>query len=234
MANILGIIPARGGSKGIKRKNIRLLCGKPLIWHSINEAQKSKLLTRFVVSTEDAEIASIAKSYNAEVIVRPTKLAQDDTPMIPVLKHVIEELKEKEGYRTDIVVLIPPTCPLRIAQDIDKGINIFQNSVCDSVVAVYPMEHPLYWALKEEKGYLEHVFSKKYYYARKQDLPQTYLDGPIYIMKPEKLFKSNGFITKKTIPYVVPRETGLDIDHEFDFNLVEFFMIKRTKERCNL
>jgi CMP-N,N'-diacetyllegionaminic acid synthase len=227
--NILGIIPARGGSKGVLRKNIRELCGHPLIYYSISEAKKSKLLNRVVVSTEDSEIAAVAQGLGAEVIPRPQELASDSAGMVPVLEHAVKYLEQKDGYKTHAVMLLPPTCPLRTVEDIDNCAKLFMEKKCDSVVAVYPSEHPPFWALKAENGFLCPVFARKFYYARKQDLPQTYLDGPAYVMKPKKLFRKQGFVTRKSIACVVPRERGLDIDTEFDMELCEFFMKKRAK-----
>ena len=103
---ILAIIPARGGSKGIPRKNIKLLCGKPLIYYSINAGLNSNLISRVVVSTEDDEIASVARKYNVEVIKRPNELAEDDTPSVPVYQHVLKYLRENESYEPDIVVVL--------------------------------------------------------------------------------------------------------------------------------
>ena len=122
--NILGIIPARGGSKGIPRKNIKPLHGKPLIYYTIKEALKSKFLNRVVVSTEDNDIAEIAKKFGAKVIKRPKELARDETPIRDVVIHVLNKFKEKK-YIPDAVVLLQPSSPLRKAHHIDEAISLF-------------------------------------------------------------------------------------------------------------
>jgi CMP-N-acetylneuraminic acid synthetase len=153
--NVIAIIPARGGSKGIPRKNIRLLAGKPLIAYTIEAAFTSKM-DKVIVSTEDEEIAEISKKYGAEVIERPKGLAKDETPTIDVIFHVLEILKAK-NYNPDIVVLLQPTSPLRNAEDIYNAIKLFLDSDCESVVSVCEVEHPPYWSFEIEEAYLAFI-----------------------------------------------------------------------------
>ena len=141
--NIVAIVPARGGSKIIPRKNIRLLNGKPLIYYTIKEAQNSKYIHRVLVSTEDREIAEIAKGYGAEVVPRPVELAQDDTPSVLVYQQVIKHLEQVEEFSTNvIVVLLQPTSPLRKAEDIDGAIEKLLHTDYDSIMSVCEGEHP--------------------------------------------------------------------------------------------
>jgi CMP-N-acetylneuraminic acid synthetase len=130
--NIVGIILARGGSKRLPRKNVKLLCGKPLVAHSIETALQSKYINKVVLSTEDAEIKDVARAFGAEVIDRPVELAQDETKSAPCVVHAVEEL-EKQGYKPDIVILLQPTSPNKTVKMIDDVIEKLINSDKDSV-----------------------------------------------------------------------------------------------------
>lgn len=226
---ILAIIPARGKSKVIPRKNIRLLAGKPLIAYSIETALKSKYIDRVVVSTEDDEIADVAKIYGAKVIKRPEELARDDSPTIDVVFHALDVLK-LEDYNPDILVLLQPTSPLRTREDIDNAIKLFLEKDCESVVSVCESIH-LYWSFKIEERYLKPVFDKKYLKMRRQDLPKLYLpNGAIFVTTPVILRMYNSFYCNKTLPYIMPTERSIDIDNEKDFILAEILMKKFKME----
>jgi CMP-N-acetylneuraminic acid synthetase len=223
---ILAIIPARGGSKGLPRKNIRLLAGKPLIAYTIEVALKSKYVDKVIVSTEDEEITEVSKKYGAEVIERPNELAKDDTLTTDVIFHVLEILKVK-NYNPDIVVLLQPTSPLRKAEDIDNAIELFLSSDCESVVSVCEIEHPPYWSFKIEEVYLKPLFDKRYLRMRRQDLERTYIpNGAIYVSIPRTLYKYKGFYCNYIIPYIMPIERSVDIDNEIDFMLAELLVKK--------
>jgi CMP-N-acetylneuraminic acid synthetase len=222
----LAIIPARGGSKGLPRKNIKPLLGKPLVAWTIEQAKKSKYIDRIVVSTEDMEIAEIAKEYGAEIIERPEELAKDESPTIDAIFHALEVLKA-ENYNLDIIILLQPTSPLRKAEDIDNAMELFFNSVCEAVVSVCEVEHSPYWSFKIEDNYLKLFFGDKYWKMRRQDLPKVYVpNGAIYISTPENLRKYKSFYCFKTIPYIMPPERSVDIDKEIDFMLAELLMRK--------
>ena len=218
---IMAIIPARGGSKGIPKKNIKPLLGKPLISYSIEHAKKSEYINKVIVSTEDKEIAEISKEYGAEVIERPEELAKDETPTIEVIFHVLKVLKAK-NYTPDIVILLQPTSPLRTAEDIDKAVELFLNSGCESVVSVCEVEHSPYWCFEIEEGYLKSLFGDEYLRRRRQDLEKVYVpNGAMYISTPKNLRKYKGFYCLRTIPYIMPPERSIDIDNEVDFMLAE-------------
>jgi len=222
---ILAIIPARGGSKTIPRKNIKLLNGKPLIYYTIKESIKSKYLGRIIVSTEDKEISEISKKYGAEVIERPEELAKDETPTIDVIFHVLQV--QAENFEPGLVVLLQPTSPLRNVQDIDNAIELFLKNDCESVVSVCEAEHSLYWSFEIENRYLKPIFGGKYLNMRRQDLPKVYTpNGAIYVSTPEILRKYKSFYCSKTIPYIMPPERSVDIDNEIDFMLAELLMRK--------
>ena len=226
---ILAIIPARGGSKGIPRKNIRVLAGKPLIAYSIEAALKSKYINKVVVSTDDKEIAEVAKKYGAEVIKRPKELARDESPTIDAIFHVLDSLKD-ENYIPDMIILLQPTSPLRSIDDIDNAIGLFLNNDCEAVVGVREDIH-LYWSFKIERSYLKPVFDKKYLKMGRQELPKLYLpNGAIFISTPTILRKYNGFYCNKTLPYIMPVERSIDIDDEKDFIFAEILIKKLRRE----
>jgi len=225
--NILAIIPARGGSKGIPRKNIKLLFGKPLISYSITEALKSIYINKVIVSTEDSEIAKISQKYGAEVLERPNELATDTADSDEVIFHVLQELKKKH-FRTDLVVFLQPTSPLRRATDIDTAIKIFCDHDCDSVISVSEPPHSPFWCFTIENTFLKPIFDERFLHTRRQDLPVSYIpNGAIYISTPEKLTHNNGFYGKKIIPYIMSPETSIDIDNRNDFAIAEMAMKQR-------
>lgn len=222
---ILAIIPARGGSKRVPGKNVRLLVGKPLIVHTIESAMRSKVIDKVVVSTDDKEISRVSEKAGAQVIKRPKKLAQDRSPTHPVIEHAIDYLKKREGYKPDIIVLLQPTSPLRDHEDIDEALEIFLENECQSLVGVCEADHPIHWSLKIESCYLKPFFSMKHLEIRRQDLPKSYMpNGAMFISRLESLIKHKSFYTPKTLSYVMPKEKSVDIDSEYDFKLAEEFL----------
>lgn len=218
---IISIIPARGGSKGISRKNVKLLSGKPLITYTIEGALRSKYLNRVIVSTEDEEIENISKRYGAEVIKRPAILAQDDSSTIDSIFHVLEAL-DLQKEKNNAVVLLQPTSPLRSSEDISNAIELFLNNNCDSIVSVCEYGHPPYWAYKVEGKYLKPVLGNIYFKMRRQDLPKSYVpNGAIYISTVGALQENKSFNSSRTLPYVMPLIRSVDIDSELDFIMAE-------------
>lgn len=218
---ILAIIPARGGSKGIPGKNIKPLAGKPLIAHTIEASLKSKYITRTVVSTEDGRIKEAALAFGAEVVDRPAELAQDVTKTAPVLLQVLDEL-EKTGYKPDITVLLQCTCPLRDEKQIDEAFELFFNSDCDSVFAARPMgvTHAL-WR-RNLDGTYEGLYDYRHR-PRRQDtdlhLPLYCETGATYIIRTDVLKEVKDFIGKK--PEVYLNGAIGDIDALSDFEYAE-------------
>lgn len=226
--NIVAIVPARGGSKIILRKNIRLLNGKPLIYYTINEAQASKYVPRVLVSTEDREIAEIAKGYGAEVIPRPVELAQDDTPSLPVYRQVIKYLEDVENSHPDAVVFLQPTSPLRKAEDIDGAIEKFLQTNCDSIVSVCEVEHPPHWMYTLEGDRLKPIIEGGEMVTRRQDAPRVYrLNGAIFVTRSDVIMKQNSLVGHNTGAYIMSLERSVDIDTELDFRLTELLMSER-------
>jgi N-acylneuraminate cytidylyltransferase/CMP-N,N'-diacetyllegionaminic acid synthase len=234
--NILAIIPARGGSKGIPRKNLYPLAGKPLIAWTIETALKCKLLNRVIVSTEDPEIASISQKYGAEVpFLRPLELAGDETPGIAPLIHAITWLKDNDDYIPDLVLLLQPTSPLREVQDITKAITIFNYSRGESVVSVtLSQSHPHWMKQITDEGHLINFVGDIKSPSRRQDLSPVYsLNGAIYLIKHDLLLSSHSFFTGRTYGYVMPPERSLDIDTEWDMYIADLILKDRVKNDTN-
>lgn len=233
---VLAIIPVRGGSKGIPGKNIKLLAGEPLVAYSIKAAQNSKYVTRTVVSTEDKKIKEVALSYGAEVLDRPTELAQDETKTAPVLLHVLDELKNKQNYVPDVVVLLQATCPLRDEKELDEAFKIFfdnQNNGCDSVFAgkILGTTHSKWRQNPDTKEY-ECLFDYRNR-PRRQDndkhFPMLRETGATYIIKTTVMKEVKDFIGKKPLVYF--DGICLDIDTPFDFIEAEKIIEQRRKNR---
>lgn len=230
---IIAIILARGGSKGVPKKNIKLLKGKPLIVYTIESALKSKYLDRVIVSTDNREIAEISKKNGAEVIKRPKRLATNRAKVIDAVLHAIDILK-KERYRLDIVVLLQPTSPLRDHKDIDETIKLFLVNKPEFLVSVYRLEHSSYCSFQLKGKYLKPISGWKYFKLNRQEIPKTYMpNGAIYISTPKAIKKYRMFLSTKTIPYIMSREKSVDIDEEIDFKIAEFLLknhvIKKPK-----
>lgn len=220
---ILAIIPARGGSKGIAGKNIKLLNQKPLICYTIEEALKSIYLNEVFVSTDNPIITKISKKCGAKIIDRPAELAKDKSPTIDAIIHAIEFIKNESDK--DIIILLQPTSPLRNATDIDKAFDIFIKTECDSVISMCKVEHSPYWCFEINNEILQPLFGYEYLRMRRQKVPDVYRpNGAIYISTIKNLYKNNGFYCDKIVPYIMPSERSIDIDEEIDFKLAELLI----------
>ena len=221
---IICVIPARGGSKGLPRKNIMLLAGVPLIAYTIKSAHDSKLIDRVIVSTEDAEIAAISKEYGAEVIIRPEILAEDTTPTEPVIIHAVSVL-ESEGYRPNFIVTLQPTSPFKTSDQIDTAIKTILSGDFDSLIGLKEVkEHP-YKMKKIEGGYVIPFIDKNVESNRRQDMPVIYKEnGAIYISKYDILMKKGRIMGEKIKPFIMSEDTSLDIDTHLDFKIAECMM----------
>ena len=226
--DIIAIIPARGGSKGTLRKNMKILCDKPLIAYTIEASLSSKYINRVVVSTEDGEISETAKKFGVEVIERTAELAQDDVPSFVVYQHVIRYLEEVENFYPSIVVALQPTSPCRIVEDIDGAIEKFLGADCDTVVGVCEVEHPPHWMYTLEGDRMKPVIPGGEKVLRRQDAPQVYrLNGAVYVIKRDVIMKESRVLGNDTRAYVMPPERSIDIDTELDFKFAELLMKER-------
>jgi len=207
---IVAIIPARGGSKDLPKKNIKPLCGKPLILWSVEVAKESKYIDRIVVSTEDKEIGEIAKQGGAEVLWRPRELASDTATTVSVLQHAIENIP------LDIIVLLQPTSPIRINNLIDRAIERFLEKGADTL-ATGSMRHDYQWG----------IFNNL---PRQQLKDWFYDDGNIYIHKPDYL-KQGKWFGQKREQMVIDRYYNFEIDDEIDFFIIEALVKGYTKNK---
>lgn len=220
----LVIIPARGGSKRLPRKNVLELAGKPLIVWSIDSGLKSKYIDKVVVTSDDDEILSISKEYGAEIIKRPDYLANDTAKTFDAIKHTIENMQ-----KYDYIVLLQPTSPLRNESHIDEAIELLELKKADAIVSVCEMEHSPLWSNTLPKDDNMNSFLKdEVLNKRSQDLETYYrLNGAIYICKTEKLLFEESFFLKDNIfAYKMDRLNSVDIDEEIDF-----LIAKSVKER---
>ncbi len=232
---ILAIIPARGGSKGIPNKNIKMLAGHPLIFYSIEAGLKSKYVTRTVLSTEAENIKKVALECSCEVIDRPMELAQDTTMTIPVLIHVLDYLKEKEGYEPDAVVLLQPTCPLRDSVELDNVLACYFEGLKkghDSAFAVLDIgiTHSLWRQIPNTEKF-EPLYDSRTR-PRRQDehrhYPMFRETGSVYVVKTDVMRKVNDFIGENPTVYVV--NESIDIDTPDDFESIAKILEKRNKQ----
>lgn len=231
---ILGISMARGGSKGIPKKNIKMLAGKPLIAYSIEAAKKSKYLTRYIVSSEDEEIIQIAKEYGASVpFVRPKELAGDEIGDTPVLKHAIKWMRDNEAKQYDYIMMLHPTAPLRLAEDIDGCINKIVDSEADSVMS---MKHLTDFSLKKLKVIKDDLIlpfrePEGKTTKRRQDAEKEVYkrNCAIYLTKTELIMQDDLFGSVSR-PYLMPEIRSIDINEIIDFEIAEYIITKLRKE----
>lgn len=213
---VIAIIPARGGSKGIPKKNLVNFLGKPLLQWSIEAALNSKYITDVVVSSDDDDILRISQKHkNVIPIKRPKELALDTSRTEPVLAHVIESLK---GTTFDYLILLQPTSPLRKSDDIDEAFNKLLASYANSLISVCSNNYHPYKSLRiNNEGFLEGIINNEYPFFPRQELPQTYsANGAIYIIKVKDFIKNNSLITSKTLHFKMSIESSLDIDSKID------------------
>ena len=226
---VVGFIFARGGSKGVPRKNIRPLAGKPLIAYAIETAFASELIDRVIVSTDDEEIAKVAQGYGAEVpFMRPQELACDDSPEWLAWQHAVRTLEATEnGPKMDVFVCIPPTSPLRAVEDVDACIQTLLESDADLVITVKPAERNPYYnmVVLDGEGYARLVIPSDQPIHQRQAAPSVYdITTVAYAARPEFVLNANSMFEGKVKAVVVPAERALDIDTQLDFKFAEFLL----------
>lgn len=228
--NILGIIPARGGSKGVPRKNIIHICGKPLIQYTIEHAMKSHNLDKVIVSTDDKEIADISVSLGAEVpFMRPVELSTDTALTVDVVEHALKKMEEIDDIKYNIAVLLQPTTPFRTGQDIDNGIELLLRGVVDSVVSVVNVGayHPLRMKRIVNDGWLINYVDQGFEnMSPRQTLPPVYIrNGALYITWCNVVM-SGTMVGDNCKAYIMPPERSVNIDSKFDIILSEYLIGK--------
>lgn len=228
----LAVITARSGSKGIKNKNICPINGKPMVAYTIESALESRYIDKVMVSTDSETYADIARKYGAEVpFLRSSKNSDDNAKSIDVLLEVIAKYEKKEQH-FDSVILLQPTSPMRTSQNIDEAFELFYEKLADSVVSVCECEYsPLLCnTLPDDKNMYGFIISENA--LRRQDMEVYYrLNGAIYIVQTDILFKQQLFYGEKSYAYIMEQRQSVDIDSELDFEFVEFLMQKESQNK---
>jgi CMP-N,N'-diacetyllegionaminic acid synthase len=235
---VLGIITARGGSKGIPGKNLKLLSGRPLLDYSIDAANDTPL-DRLILSTEDKKIAEAARALGCDVpFMRPAELARDETPHLPVIQHAVKWLQDHEGYRADVVLTLQPTSPLRSAADIAAALRMLELSDADSVVSVNEVTahaHPMRMLKVDDQGFAR-LFATgepvRNRINRRQDLPKAWvMNGAIYACRTEVLFAAApSLYGDRVVAYPMPAERSISIDDLEDWAEAERAIAKRPPD----
>ncbi len=217
---ILAIIPARGGSKGLPGKNIVDVGGKPLLAWTIDQAKESKYIDRFILSTDDAEIISVAEQYGCDVpFVRPKALASDSAGSMGVVFHVLETLQEKFDY----VALLQVTSPLRTASDIDACVEQCEKLNVPACVSVVEVDKSPYWMYHlGDNNLMQPVMDRSDFPTRRQDTPKVYaINGAVYVARTRWIVHQNHFVTAETVAFVMPKERSIDIDSPLDLAILK-------------
>lgn len=221
---MIAIIPARGGSKGLPGKNIRLLNGKPLIAHTIEAAISSNVFEQVIVNTDCSEIARIGEEYGANIpFIRPSDLATDSSSSIDMIRHTITWFEDKQIIYNNIA-LLQPTSPLRNALHIKKAFEIFHDTNVKSLISFVKEQHPIYWNKRiNNEGLVEDLFKDTKSMAR-QNYIDTYVpNGAIYMFK-SNILEGNTLYTDNTYGYIMDSQSSIDIDTQEDFDYCEFLM----------
>jgi CMP-N-acetylneuraminic acid synthetase len=222
---ILGLVPARGGSKGVPRKNVRPLSGRPLLAYTADAALASRRLAEVVLSTEDEEIARIGRGLGLDVpFVRPEELARDDTPMLPVVVHALRWLEE-HGRRFDAVCLLQPTNPLRRAEDIDGCIELLERERADAAVTVLPVPHeynPHWTYLRCENGCIHLAMGERAPIPRRQDLPPAFhREGSVYVVRRDVVLEEGSLYGRFLVGYEMDASRSVNVDSLDDWDRAE-------------
>ncbi len=226
---VTAVITARGGSKGIPGKNLKMVGGRPMIAWTIEAARRAKRLSRVLLSTDDPEIARVAAEYGAEVpFMRPAEFAQDASSHLSVILHALDWMAANGGA-PDYVCLLQPTSPLRIADDIDGAIALAVERGADAVVGLAALEeHPYLARRLAPDGTIAEFVPSGLKYPRRQDFPPAFrINGAVYINRPAALRRDQTFFPPSALGYVMPPERSIDVDHELDLIVVEHLLRNR-------
>ncbi|MCP5437384.1 MAG: acylneuraminate cytidylyltransferase family protein [Chromatiaceae bacterium] len=222
---VLAVVPARGGSKGLPRKNVLDLAGRPLITWTLAAARDSQYVDRCVVSTDDVEIAEVSRAHGGDVpFMRPAELAHDSADTFGAIRHAIEQLP---GF--DIVLILQPTSPLRTDADIDGTLVQMQAHAAPACVSVMEPAKSPYWCYRvNDDNRLVPLLDPAYSRMRRQDLPQTFaLNGAVYAARVDWLLQHQNCLSEQTVAYAMPAERSVDIDTAFDLRLAELYLQQR-------
>ena len=221
-AKVCAIIPARGGSKGIPMKNVKKICGKPLVSYTIEAAVKSKIFDRIIVSTDNPSIKRVSERSGAEVVVRPKKLATSKASTESAMQHVVDVLLKKEQYSPDVIMLLQPTSPLRTAEDIKKAYNKFKRERADSLLSVTSHVNFIWKQTKQKVYSLNYDFLKR---PRKQDVKDQFREnGAIYITKYAVFRKYKNRLGGRIGFYLMKEAQSIEVDSPVDLKIVEQYL----------
>jgi len=236
LPKVLAVIPARGGSKGVPRKNVRLVCGKPLIAYTIETALAAKhLFHRILVSTDDSEIVEVSRSYGAEApFLRPAELANDKAPMIPVIQHAVRFAEQDDKIQFDWVCLLQPTEPFRTVSDIEQALSLAIAGECDSVISVVQVfsVHPILMKRIDAGRLVPYCIEEKEGTRRQDYQPPAYMrNGAIYLTSRNALMERSSIWGDVVRPYIMPPERSVGVDSELDLKLVQLLMQERLEAK---
>ena len=232
MANVLCLVPARGGSKGIPAKNLRMLGDRPLLSYALEPAREAGI-KRVVLSTDSHAIADLGRSIGLEVpFMRPAELATDEAPMLPVVQHAVRAMDE-EGFSADIVVLLQPTSPFRRAEHVRAALDLLESARCDSVVSVVevPRHFSPQYVMKVEEGRLISYLPEGQRLVRRQDaLPAYSRDGTVYAIRRQVIMELNSLYGEDCRPLIIPSDESINLDTAEDWALAESRLAERTRD----
>ena len=232
----LGLIPARGGSKSVLKKAVHPVAGRPLIGWTIDAARRAQLLDRLVVTTEDDEIADVARDHGAEVpFMRPRELARDDVPNMDAAIHALTWLDENEGYRPEYLVLLQPTSPLRLPEDIDAPVTMARDGELDAVVSMTPAtHHPRLLRHVDERGVVAPYAAEAPDLPRRQTLAPVYAhNGSVFLVRAGILRSQHTYEPEGTRAYIMPPDRSLDVDSAWDMHLAGLILAHRLRESAD-
>jgi N-acylneuraminate cytidylyltransferase len=224
---MLAVIPARGGSKGLPRKNVLPFLGHPLIAHSIMLARLCPEIERLVVSTDSDEISAIANEYECDVIIRPTELAQDTSPMWPVLQHAMREVEKQDGKQYGSLMLLDPTSPSRLPEDVRGFVEqLASTPEADGIICVSQPEFSPFWhCVIEKDGWMTDLIDGAESFIRRQDLPITYrINGMLYLWRRQHVFQASNWRQGRLLKYEVPEHRTIHIDDVFEMRKSELLV----------
>jgi len=232
MNSLLGIIPARSGSKGIPNKNIKFLGNKPLLQYTIDTAINSKIFDDIILTTDSKKIETLGKDLGLEnTLIRPSDLAMDETPMLPVINHAIDHFKENK-YNPYYICILQPTSPFRRIEDLVSGYNIISKENCDSVVSVVqvPDHYSPEFLMRIDNNFLKNFLKSGSNITRRQDVTKAYSrNGDFYFTKTDVVVNSNSIYGKKCRPFIIAEQDSVNLDTMEDWYRAEEIILRKKK-----